>query len=334
MGAPLVATTPDGFSGLQTLDSTRAVIRQAVAERAWRWSAPVRRAGCFVLMYHRIGQPGYPFPHTSVSRFRRHIEWLAANCQVIGLDQLARAVRAPSTARPPVLLTFDDGNRDYHDLAYPILKEFGMPAVVFLVTDYVDHPRLFWWDRLHLAVKHARVDRVSIPWLPERELLLGGPNEDRVIWECERHLKSLPDDVKERAFDELLWMLGDPVLPDVGRQTMNWDEVRATMDLTTYGGHTHTHPLLSKVDSARLEREIQVCRDRIAEETGVGPTVFAYPNGDCPADAKALLGVHGFKTAFSTVEGLNDRRTDWLELRRIAVADFLPTRRMMVKSWM
>lgn len=311
----------------------KQTVKQTVAHWAWQLSAPRRRPGCFVLMYHRIGQRGDPLPHLSVIQFRRQMEWLAANCHVIGPGSLRRAARDRSLTRPPVLLTFDDGNRDYYDLAYPVLKEFGMPAVVFLITDYVDHPRLLWWDRLHLVVQRARVERVSLPWRPERRLPLGGANNDRVICECEQYLKSVPDEVKERVFDELVGALGHPALPKLGRQTMTWNEVRATMDLTTYGGHTHTHPLMSKIDAGRLEREIQLCRDRIGEETGVRPTFFAYPNGDFTPGAKALLQHYGFDVAFSTVEGLNDETTDWLEVRRTAVANLVPTRRMMVKSW-
>ena len=41
---------------------------------------------------------------------------------VIGPDGLRARGRAPVAHDLPVLLTFDDGNRDYYDLAYPVLK--------------------------------------------------------------------------------------------------------------------------------------------------------------------------------------------------------------------
>ena len=115
---------------------------------------------------------------------------------------------------------------------------------------------------------------------------------------------------------------------------MSWDEVRASMDLTTYGGHTHTHPLMSKVDEERVDREVGLCRARIVAETAVEPTLFAYPNGDFTSGAQALVRRHGFEVAFSTVEGINNGATDWLAVRRTAVANLMPTRRMMVTSWM
>jgi len=231
------------------------------------------------------------------------------------------------------MLTFDDGTRDYHDVAYPVLKEYGMRAVVFVVTDHIDRSRLLWFDRLHLAVHAARRDYVRLPWRPDERLPLGGLHNSAVIDTCKRHLKGVPDDIKDRDLDALVAALGDPWLPDVGRQMLSWDEVRRTMDLTTFGGHTHTHPLMSQVDSVRLEHEVRACHDRITAETGIRPTLFAYPNGDFTPEAKRMVSRFGFDTAFSTIAGLANGDTDWLEVRRIGVGHIVPTTWMMKQSW-
>lgn len=284
-------------------------------------------------MYHRIGRKGDPFPHLGVEEFQRQLEWLGTHCDVIGPDTLRSRMAAGGQRRMPILITFDDGTRDYYDLAYPLLKRYGMPAVVFAITDYIDRPRLLWFDRLHLAVHASRAEQVSLPWQPGRPFRLGGAGNQIVIQECKRYLKSMPDDRVEPVMEQLFHAFGDPTPPDVGRQIMTWDEVRATMDLTTYGGHTHTHPMMSKVDRHRLESEIQTCRDRLTEETGVRPTLFAYPNGDFTPEAKALVSRCGFETAFSIMDGMTDNTTDWLEVRRVGVGNIVPTVWMMRESW-
>ena len=101
---------------------------------------------------------------------------------------------------------------------------------------------------------------------------------------------------------------------------MTWDEVRTITDLTWIGGHSHTHPVLSRLSREGLEREIRMCRDRITAETGGPPTMFAYPNG-CPADytakTQAVLKRHGFNMAFSTTEDIAGHHTGWMAIRRI-----------------
>jgi peptidoglycan/xylan/chitin deacetylase (PgdA/CDA1 family) len=282
-------------------------------------------------MYHRVGQTGDVFPHLGIDEFERQLDWLGTHCHVIDASELRRGASARG-GRVPILITFDDGTRDYHDLAYPALKRYGMPAVVFPITDFVDRPRLLWFDRLHLAVHGSPMREVALPWDPNRRLRLGGDNE-RVILEVKRHLKSLPDEEVEPALDRFVAALGAPASPEVGRQIMTWDEIRRTMDLTTYGGHTHTHPMMSKVDSVRLDHEIRTCRARLTAETGITPTLFAYPNGDYTAEAKARVAAAGFDVAFSIEDGMTDETTDWLEVRRVGVGNIVPTVWMMRETW-
>ncbi|MCL4370358.1 MAG: polysaccharide deacetylase family protein [Chloroflexi bacterium] len=40
----------------------------------------------------------------------------------------------------PIILTFDDGYRDFYTEAYPILKKYGQTATVFLITGFLDWP--------------------------------------------------------------------------------------------------------------------------------------------------------------------------------------------------
>lgn len=52
----------------------------------------------------------------------------------IGLNELPGAVENGSSASRFVVLTFDDGYRDFCDNAFPILEKYGFKATVFLAT--------------------------------------------------------------------------------------------------------------------------------------------------------------------------------------------------------
>jgi peptidoglycan/xylan/chitin deacetylase (PgdA/CDA1 family) len=248
------------------------------------------------------------------------MEWLAHHFRVIGADDLRQTALRPRGGRFPVLVTFDDGFRDYHDVAYPILRRLGLPALVFVVTDLVDHGGLVWTDQLQLAFLRTHRPRVRLPWA-ETAVELGPTRAAAAAEAAKKHLKAVPDGERRALLDKTLAAL-EVTAEDlrVERQMLTWDEIRSMQDLTTFGGHTHTHPVLSRVEPAALETEIRTCRDRLAAETGRTPRYFAYPNGrrsDFTPQAKQLLQTCGFEVVFCTEPGLAGPGTDWMEVRRI-----------------
>jgi glycosyltransferase involved in cell wall biosynthesis/peptidoglycan/xylan/chitin deacetylase (PgdA/CDA1 family) len=101
-------------------------------------------AGIPILMYHSISdgpEPGvspYYRLTTPPALFRRQIRWLATNgYRVIGLDELLRLNGNGAVGGKTVVITFDDGFRDFLTSAWPTLQEFGMTATVFVTTGLV-----------------------------------------------------------------------------------------------------------------------------------------------------------------------------------------------------
>jgi peptidoglycan/xylan/chitin deacetylase (PgdA/CDA1 family) len=224
-----------------------------------------------------------------------------------------------------VVLTFDDGYRDYYEHAYPALKALGIPAINFLATDYVDRPRLTWWERLFLAVRSTRERVVQAPWDHGRVFDLNNRGRAAFLRACKTYLKSVPDAEIEGTLRRIWEVLDvDPDSGVVPRQTMSWHEVRAARDVTTYGGHTHKHPLLTKVDRTRAEWEIATCRRRLTEELGAAPRFFAYPVGDFDDSVKEIVKRGGFDVAFSTVAGINGSDADWLAVKRVSAEAPIP----------
>lgn len=91
-----------------------------------------------VLLYHRIVKrsdiTGRHKIYTYEDRFYRQMQWLKeAGYSAITFEDI-HFNRVPDTDNPKIIITFDDGYEDNYTRAFPILKEFGFRAVIFLVT--------------------------------------------------------------------------------------------------------------------------------------------------------------------------------------------------------
>jgi peptidoglycan/xylan/chitin deacetylase (PgdA/CDA1 family) len=87
----------------------------------------------------------------------------------------------------------------------------------------------------------------------------------------------------------------------------------------SFGSHTVTHPILSKLSVDRMRKEIQESKANIEEKLGTRITTFAYPNGtrhDFNDSTKNLLKECGYACALTTTFGTNEYQQDLFELRR------------------
>lgn len=321
LGGGTPGTGGAGGRGALRSAAKHSVNRALASRPGWAASALMRRRGAVAVMYHRINRGPVPFAGVPVEQFRAQMQWLKANCTPVWPEEVLDAAQRADRIRTPVLITFDDGYRDYHDCAYPILRELGIPAAVFVSTHSVDSGELLWTERVFWAMTHTGRASVHLPWDPRRELALSDRDSRAAATrECTRHLKGVPDAERVRLLDILFAELDAPdPRQHLDRQMLSWSEIRATLDGTRYGGHSHTHPILSQLPAAQMEAEIRLCRDRLAGHLGQEPRIFAYPNGrpqDFNGTTRDLLLKYGFKLAFSTVMGNIGPGADPLALRR------------------
>jgi peptidoglycan/xylan/chitin deacetylase (PgdA/CDA1 family) len=99
--------------------------------------ARVCRRRSVVLGYHGVAESrlrdDMSLLQVSPRRFRGQIELLlAAGFSFVTLAELARRARGGVPEPGLAAITFDDGMRNNHSVALPILREYGVPATVYV----------------------------------------------------------------------------------------------------------------------------------------------------------------------------------------------------------
>jgi len=105
---------------------------------------------------------------------------------------------------------------------------------------------------------------------------------------------------------------------EVEEPLMNEAEIRAWLEAgQDIGAHTMTHPWLTQLPRAQAREEITASKKLLEDRFGRRIDHFCYPYGDHNQAIMDLVGEAGYRTACTTVPGVNTAATPRLALKRI-----------------
>ncbi|MES2072225.1 MAG: polysaccharide deacetylase family protein [Pseudomonadota bacterium] len=281
-----------------------------------------------ILNYHRILEQADPMLDSDpdITMFRWQMQALASSFNVLPLYDAMIALKNDRMPPRAVAITFDDGYRSTHDLALPILKEFGLPATVFVTTGYMDGNNM-WNDRILEAVRR----------LPEGTLDLHdlglGLHTVTSLAERKHTADKLIDIAKYLAPEKRLELslkleslLGEHHSVDL-MLTREMVHSLAQQGIEV-GGHTITHPILTRLDDQHARDEIAGCKEQLEAIIGKPVRLFAYPNGKVGMDFDErhvqMAKAAGYSAAFTTAMGSVKAQMDSHQIPRSRPWDNTP----------
>lgn len=280
-----------------------------------------------VLTYHRILATPDPLldEEPDSATFRWQMKVLAECFNVLPLHD---AVHMLATERMPpraVAITFDDGYRSVHDLALPVLREFALPATVFVTSGCLD-AGCMWNDIILEAIR-----AIPGPLLDLSAVELGMHSLDgeaarkqtlRTLIERSKYLPPA------RRL-ELTGLLGRLAQQEMPALMLDREMVvalrRAGIEV---GGHTVTHPILTRIADDMAFGEIVNNKRDLEDLVGAPLRLFAYPNGKLNDDFDArhihMVREAGYSAAVTTAPWAATGRDDRFAIPRSRPWDRTP----------
>lgn len=233
----------------------------------------------------------------SLPTLGRQLDWIARHYQIVSLEEAFR-----SEGRPRAAITFDDGYRDVLELGLPLLRQKGIPAAVFVVTDCLENGVLLH-DRVRRIFEHGGGEIFAAAG-PFPENL---PEATRIVVEKVPRADLLP--LVEEAERHVLFERPCPALMNRA------DLLTLAAAGWTIGSHGCTHAVLpSESPSTQAEEAL---RSRLALEVAMGKPIthFAYPCGRFDSTSVAAVDAAGYAFAYSTCRH-RDRKRPMLSVPR------------------
>lgn len=213
--------------------------------------------------------------------FRRFVEhFLSAGYRFVSLAEVESGLAAIGRY---VCVTFDDGYANNLRVV-GMLREYDVPATIFVTTGNVEHRRRFWWDTLY-AERRRR-----------------GASEDAIDREIEWLERTMQPEAILAYLEETFGLDSISASSDLDRPltTAELKEL-AREPLITIGNHTRDHALLSRASADEIRNQIVAAQAYLEGLVGSPVRTIAYPDGDYDARVVEIARDVGLVCGLTTV---------------------------------
>lgn len=228
-----------------------------------------------VLAYHSIEDKVADQTYLAVrtDQLIAQLQWLKKNnYQPVNVDQILTAQKG-GTPLPPkaVLLTFDDGYKDFYTRVVPLLRSFQWPAVLAPVGSWIQTPS-------------------------DQPVIFGDEPAPRALFLNERELreaaKSPLVEVGAHTFNSHKGSVSNPqgnLMPNIANHLYFTDQQRYET---------------SEEFKKRVREDVRAITRMVTENTGKRPRVWVWPYGRGSGEALQVIREEGYVLALSLEDGL------------------------------
>jgi peptidoglycan/xylan/chitin deacetylase (PgdA/CDA1 family) len=235
--------------------------------------------------YHMVCDDEVPhtkhlYAHKNTEQFRDDLDYVARQYNVVSLsDVLGHKKTGTPLPDRALLLTFDDGFREMHDVAAPILQRKGIPATFFICSGCIDNETLCYMHKASVIAEHLLRSRPAGAFAAAKEALRmqNVASEDIVS-------SVLSLGYAEREKIDCLARLLDIDLDEYRlkhRPYLSSDQIRNLLKAGfTVGAHSIDHPIYASLPLEEQVLQTVTSVQQIRERFSLSYGAFAFPSTD------------------------------------------------------
>jgi peptidoglycan/xylan/chitin deacetylase (PgdA/CDA1 family) len=280
---------------------TRRALRNAVTFvdlRAVRVGLHFERPSLISFLFHSVFDSqdeidrGLIHPQEAITThaFRRFADhFLSAGYRFVSLAEVERGLESTGYY---ACVTFDDGYAN-NTRVLDTLRQYGIPASVFVSTNYVASGRRYWWDTVYCERRLRGSSDAAI--------------EQEITW-LERQNLEIIEGYLSREFG------ADAHTPrtDLDRPlTAQEVEDLSSDELITIGNHTMDHAILTSLSTTQIRDQLVGAQQYLEAVTGTRASAVAYPEGSYDETVLEIATEVGFSCGVTTA-----RRKDRVPVAR------------------
>src|ERR1019366_6490350 len=253
--------------------------------------------GIKVVCFHSVSDKNdYAYPSMPVKTFENIIKYFSQNYSVILPNDIGK-----TTPKPKLIITFDDGYKDFIINALPILVKYKIPAIMHVVVNTVLTGENFWTQKIAQAVDKSletgKILKLNTPEF-DKSYSVTKNNAEKIALEIFNKLMRMNKDERNAIINHLYEdskeMQNIPM--------MNFDDLKTCLkNNITIGSHSYTHENMAlDLDKEVIHTELIESKLKLEEILNTKIECFAFPNGLKNEKLIDILIEAGYKYVFTT----------------------------------
>lgn len=251
----------------------------------------------------------------SESVFEKQIIFLTKNFNVISINDVHKNLNL----KKKIVITFDDGYFDNFEIAFPILKKYNCPAIIYIATSFLNNTDYPWWLNIWKIIKHnefiifneKKIDisnknlKIKYYDIFCRKLFLLKKSEQAIFFNKLRY------DIKKSIKNKKIFLLKENLI----KLSKN--------NLVEIGCHSHHHQNLKILNKKELNKDIAQSKRLLEKITRKKIFHFSIPFGTKDSFTEKtirLLKKFNFKTIVTTNHG-NFNKNELSKIPRVGVGN-------------
>ncbi|OFX17428.1 MAG: hypothetical protein A2033_07825 [Bacteroidetes bacterium GWA2_31_9] len=232
-----------------------------------------------ILCFHRISDEfDFAYPPLKTNIFEKISCYIIKNYEVVDIFKINKP-----TKKPKIILTFDDGYKDFIENALPILKKYKMTAIQSVVVDALETGAIFWTQRLNNIINYLFENKCDLK-IKTYFLNIDYRFSLKTINNFKIDIFKILLNYDSKKREKILNYL-ENAFPLIDKKSkikmMSWDDMKICIENNIQiASHSYSHSVLSNLEPDReLDIELFESKRIIEEKLNIKVDIFTFPNG-------------------------------------------------------
>ena len=230
-----------------------------------------------VLTLHKVGDDDISSYQPLSSRlFEELIIFLEKNYYITSFSELSN-INKIITSKPLVILSYDDGYKDFMNITIPILKKYNIRVNQNVIPECVSLGRPPLNVSLQDYIGKTELENLFALKIPGFEWPTNLKDKVKLGFLLSNYIKSNPHYVQQKIRKKVEDQIGDR-LYSLSSRMMDIEDIKSIINLHDIGIHSYSHSNMALETEEYVRNDMKKCREWFFSKFDRYPSIYAFPN--------------------------------------------------------